>query len=149
MKNTTATPIRRLLATVLAGTAAALAFAAAPVSASTKAPIAQSISGRLVDIRTNRPLVGVQVASYSYADGSRVRTVTDGLGRFNLNDVRGDEFAVVVGRTATHCGGTVKVLPANSSSFDAMTTRRDNANTFRAGNRGTIAVSRHGSIHCP
>ncbi|MFZ9697259.1 MAG: carboxypeptidase regulatory-like domain-containing protein [Ilumatobacteraceae bacterium] len=148
MTNETTHNIRRFLATALAGSAVALAFAAGPASAAERSSSNQSITGRLVDVRTRQPLAGIRVTSYSYADGSRSAAVTDANGRFTLNRLQGDEFEVKVLRSARHCAGTVKVLGLPGAPLDAMTTRRELANTFSAGDRGTIGVSRYGSVHC-
>lgn len=142
---------RRFLATIIAGSAGAFALAVAPLQASAK-PMTQApttITGRLVDARTRQPLAGVRVMSYSYADGSRAIGVSDAGGHFSLNRVNGDEFAVYVARSERHCGGTVKVLGIAGAPLDAIATRQENANTFTAGDRGTIGVYRHGSSHCP
>lgn len=86
--------------------------------------------------------------SYSYADGSRSVAVSDANGRFSLNRVQGDEFEVRIMQSARNCGGTVKVLGLPGAPIDAITTRREFANTFGAGDRGNIGVARYGSAHC-
>ncbi|MBM3730829.1 MAG: carboxypeptidase-like regulatory domain-containing protein [Actinobacteria bacterium] len=151
MRNNTTNPVRRILATVAMGTAAALALAVAPVQASAKPFVqpASFISGRLVDASTHQPLAGVRVASYSYGDDSTASAISDANGRFVLARVTGDEFAVLVRSSARHCGGFVKVLErAAGAPLDAIVTTRDNSNTFMAGHRGTIGVFRFGSRHC-
>ena len=148
MTHNSAHTIRRFFATALAGSAVALAFAAGPVHAAGKTTPTQSITGRLVDVRTRQPLAGVRVMSYSFANGSRTVTTSDANGRFSLNRLQGDEFEVKVLQSARHCAGTVKVLGLPGAPLDAITTRREFANTFSAGDRGTIGVARYGSNHC-
>ena len=115
MTHNAAHSIRHFLATALAGSAVALAFASALVHAAAKTTPTQSITGRIVDVRTRQPLAGVEVK---------------------------------VLRSARHGAGTVKALGLPGAPLDAITTRREFANTFTSGDRGSIGVARNGSAHC-
>jgi len=151
MRNNITNPVRRILATVVVGTAAALALAVAPIQVSAQPFVqpARFITGRLVDASTLQPLAGVRVASYSYDDDSTASAISDANGRFVLARVSGEEFAIQVRSSARHCGGFVKVLErAAGAPLNAIVTTRDNSNTFMAGPRGTIGVYRFGSRHC-
>jgi len=139
MRNNTTNPVRRILSTVVVGTAAALALAVAPVQASAKPFVqpASFISGRLVDASTHQPLAGVRVASYLYGDDSTASAISDANGRFVLAQVTGDEFAVLVRSSARHCGGFVRVLQrATGAPLDAIVTTPRQFEHVHGGSQG-------------
>lgn len=106
------------------------------------------LSGRVVDAKTLKPLGGLKVTGYSYLTQVRTNAETDAMGKFSMS-VSGDEFGLQIAPTSTYCGGMVKILATPQASLNAIATSRDNANTFVAGDKGTIGVYKLGAPLCP
>ena len=107
-----------------------------------------TLSGRVVDAKSLKPLRGLKVTGYSYLTSVRTTAETDAMGKFSMS-VSGDEFGLQIAPTSTHCGGVVKILATPQASLNAIATSRDNANTFVAGDKGTIGVYKLGAPLCP
>ncbi len=104
------------------------------------APRVQTMSGRVVDAKSLRPLSGLQVVVRSVPTGREWVAVTDARGQFRANGVLLDEFEVYVRPSLGYCGGYVwddffDVYPA----LDARLSNID-WNSWSADYLGTIGA---------
>lgn len=131
----------KAIRTLLGTTIAALSTIACvgTVSAAPEFPSDQTMTLRLVDVRTSAPIAKATVYAISLVDGEVYAGLTDSNGKVQLSGLYGDEFDVIVRSTKTHCGGHLWYDAHDVHPADAFVSNAD-WGTWSSRDLGTAAM---------